>query len=390
MAPIKSLTVFVISDSLLRSIYASNGFVDSPCAALSDLLPGKVSYPGNPIYTESIKSYFSLQEQSLSPVCIVSPTLNSDVSTVVKTMAKFREKHSRLGQFAIRSGGHTLFAGAANIDSGVTVDLSRLNSVILDSDRNVARVGTGARWIQVYQKLDLLNLTVAGGRVASVGVGGFLTGGGLSYLGPRHGWGCDNVVGFEIVLASGTIVQVNSTSDLFLPLKGGSNNFGVVTRLDLKVFSQGPLWGGFIAYPFTEVSRQLDAFSTFMTPKNFDPNADMIQAFGYSNPGGIRVISVGLQYLQPVENPLVFQPFVNPPAKLSSSMRITNVSNLVIEEDRQQAVNQRCSLLLTPPSKTADTSPVADYTYPLPSSTILRCTARCSTSTTPALPPFGT
>lgn len=327
---------------LVPSIYASvSTDWSSECTTLSGLLPGKVSYQGNLTYTSSIRSYFSLQEQSLSPVCIVSPTSTTDVSTIVKTMAKFSQKSAKLGRFAIRSGGHTLFAGAANIDNGVTIDLSRLNSVTLSSDHGVALVGTGARWIQVYQKLDPLNLTVVGGRTAGIGLGGFLTGGGLSYLGPQHGWGCDNVVGFEIVLASGQITYVDSTSDLFLPLKGGSNNFGVVTRFDLKVYSQGPFWGGFIAYPITELSRQLDAFSTFMSPKNFDPKADMIQAYGYSNPGGQRDISLALQYLEPVVNPPVFQPFLNPPAELFSSMRISNMSDFVIEEDSQQAVNQR-------------------------------------------------
>lgn len=256
-------------------------------------------------------------------------------------MAKFRQKSAKLGRFAIRSGGHTPFAGAANIDNGVTIDLSRLNSVSLSSDRGVAHVGTGTRRIQVYQKLDPLNLTVVGGRVTGIGVGGFILGGGISYLSPRHGWSCDNVVGFEIVLASGQITYVNSTSDLFLRLKGGSNNFGVVTRFDLKVYSQGPFWGGFITYPITEISRQLHAFSTFMRPKNFNPNADLIQAYGYSNPGGQRIISLALQYLKPVANPPVFQPFLNPPAELFSSMRISNMSDFVNEEDIHQAVNQR-------------------------------------------------
>lgn len=337
----KALNAFALFYLLLHSTYASSLPDGLECTVLSALLPGKVSYQGNTTYASSIRSYFSLQEQSLSPVCIVSPTSNTDVSIVVRTMAEFRKKSAELGQFAIRSGGHTPFTGAANIDNGVTVDLSRLNSVTLSSDRGVAHVGAGTRWIQVYQKLDPLNLTVVGGRVAGIGVGGFLTGGGLSYLGPRHGWGCDNVVGFEIVLASGQITYVNSISDLFLPLKGGSNNFGVVTRFDLKVYPQGPFWGGFIAYPITEVSRQLQAFSTFMSPKNFDPNADMIQAYGFSNPGGQRIISLALQYLEPVANPPVFQPFLNPPAELFSSMRISNMSDFVIEEDTQQAVNQR-------------------------------------------------
>lgn len=50
----------------------------------------------------------------------------------------------------------------------------------------------------------------------------------------------------EVVLPSGEIVNANATSnsDLWRALKGGSNNFGVVTRIDLKTFPQGKFWGG--------------------------------------------------------------------------------------------------------------------------------------------------
>lgn len=59
---------------------------------------------------------------------------------------------------------------------------------------------------------------------------------------------CDNVINFEIVLASGEIVDANEThySDLYKALKGGGNNFGVVTRFDYKTFEQGEFWGGFL------------------------------------------------------------------------------------------------------------------------------------------------
>jgi hypothetical protein len=39
------------------------------------------------------------------------------------------------------------------------------------------RLGARNRWFDVYPKLDPLGLTVLGGRVSIVGVGGFLLGG---------------------------------------------------------------------------------------------------------------------------------------------------------------------------------------------------------------------
>lgn len=69
------------------------------------------------------------------------------------------------------------WADAANIQDGVTFDLSLLNQVRLSDDRTVASVGPGARWSEVYDALVPLGAAVVGGRENKVGVGGLTTGG---------------------------------------------------------------------------------------------------------------------------------------------------------------------------------------------------------------------
>jgi len=119
--------------------------------------------------------------------------------------------------FAVRSGGHMSWAGAANVENGVTIDLSSINQVTVSKDHTISSVGSGARWEDVYLKLDSLGLAVAGGRVADVGVGGLVTGGrtstalsvmsyfandpsigGNSFFAAQHGFACDNVENFEV------------------------------------------------------------------------------------------------------------------------------------------------------------------------------------------------
>jgi len=80
-------------------------------------------------------------------------------------------------RFAVRGGGHMSWAGAANIRNGVTVDLSAMNTVSVSEDKSTTFVGGGARWQDVYLKLDAMNLAVSGGRVNDVGVGGLTLGG---------------------------------------------------------------------------------------------------------------------------------------------------------------------------------------------------------------------
>lgn len=79
--------------------------------------------------------------------------------------------------FAVKSGGHARFAGASNADGGVTIDLVRLDEVGLAEDKKSVRIGSGNRWGKVYRKLEEDQLTVVGGRVATVGVGGAILGG---------------------------------------------------------------------------------------------------------------------------------------------------------------------------------------------------------------------
>jgi FAD/FMN-containing dehydrogenase len=80
-------------------------------------------------------------------------------------------------------------------------------------------------------------------------------------------------VNFEVVLASGEIVNANASSrpDLFTALKGGQNNFGIVTRFDLKAFPASKLWGGRIVYAPAAATELLTAFTNFKSPKGFDP-----------------------------------------------------------------------------------------------------------------------
>jgi FAD/FMN-containing dehydrogenase len=93
-------------------------------------------------------------------------------------------------------------AGFANINGGVTIDMTALSSVKINDDHTVVSIGSGATWLDVYTYLDALGLSVAGGRNGAVGVGGLMLGGGISYFAPRVGWACDNVANFEVREAS--------------------------------------------------------------------------------------------------------------------------------------------------------------------------------------------
>lgn len=136
------------------------------------------------------------------------------------------------------------------------------------------------------------------------------------------------------MIATGEILEVNAGSypDLWLALKGGSNNFGIVTRIDAPTWELGLMWGGAITFNYTEeiLVAQANAFSNFMDPGNFDPLADMGMALVFQNPGGVYAAADELYYIEPIENPPVYQEFVSIPSN-ANSLAITNVSSLVRE-----------------------------------------------------------
>ena len=147
----------------------------------------------------------------------------------------------------------------------------------------------------------------------------------------------------EVVLADSSMVNANTFQrpDLFRALKGGSNNFGIVTRFDLMTYPQGKLWGGFIAYPSSTVPQQLSAFEGFMQLSKSDPHAEIICAIGYVGAYKSVVVSIGLHYTKPVVNPPIFQPFTAIQPQLKNTMRLGDNIDFVNEVESNQAKNPR-------------------------------------------------
>ena len=115
--------------------------------------------------------YWSNQQVETLPVCRVSPRNARDVPATLLVTSFFQ------CQFAVKSGGHAAFAGASHIQNGITIDLVKLRQVKVSEDRALTRVGAGNRWLDVYSKLDKQDLSVVGGWVADIGIGGLTLGG---------------------------------------------------------------------------------------------------------------------------------------------------------------------------------------------------------------------
>lgn len=203
--------------------------------------------------------------------------------------------------FAAKSGGHSAVPGGSNVDGGITISFEKMNKISLAADKESASFQPGNTWLNVYTALEKDNTTVIGGRVASVGVGGLTLGGGISYFSSQHGLACDNVLSYEAVTASGLIINVSQTSypDLYWALRGGGNNFGIVTQFNVQAYPQGLMWGGRRAYLEPAFPSLIQAYYNLGMNGREDGKAHQILSFVYT---GMAVASLELEYADPNPN----------------------------------------------------------------------------------------
>ncbi|KAF2830916.1 FAD-binding domain-containing protein [Ophiobolus disseminans] len=296
-------------------------------AKLVEVLPESVVMPDDAEkFQDCLKGYWAQQACEMMPACVIRPRNVKEVSRaiwVLKGEYDRRRWERRMrprnapetateGLFAIRSGGHSPAAGASSVQGGALIDLSLFDEVTPAEDGKSVVIGAGCRWVDVYKALEAKGLAVAGGRNSAVGVGGLTLGGGLSFFSPRYGMVCSNIIEYEVALADGCVVKASETSfpDLWRVLKGGGNNFGIVTRFTARAFPSSNIWSGFLYLPSSQAPKVLSCFREFLDRtvmndegKTYDEfAAGPIACFTYLQQLGVEAIAVALTHTKVPED----------------------------------------------------------------------------------------
>ncbi|HET8784840.1 MAG TPA: FAD-binding protein, partial [Candidatus Limnocylindrales bacterium] len=177
---------------------------------------------------------------------------------------------------AFNAGGHN----AGTIDWGdptILLKTERMRDIKIDPATRRARVEAGVLAKPLASAAAQHGLAFLSGTSADVGVTGYALGGGLSWLGRRHGLACNSIVAADVVLADGRLVRADSESEpeLFWAIRGGGGNVGAVTALEFELIPLTEVYAGALFWPIERAREILSAWRRWI-----DDMPDTCQSLG--------------------------------------------------------------------------------------------------------------
>ncbi|MDQ6423609.1 FAD-binding oxidoreductase [Paenibacillus sp. LHD-117] len=193
-------------------------------------LTGRVIFQGDPGYETARKNWNPSTDRH--PKVFVFARNARDVSNAV------RWAEANGVPIRARSGRHALAGDLSQVDGGIVIDVSEIRSIELNRRQGTVIVGTGNTIGRIVKTLARQGYLFPFGDSPTVGVGGIALGGGIGPLQRTIGIASDNLIGVEMVDASGNVIQADSNrnSDLLWASRGGGGgNFGIYTRYKFQV-----------------------------------------------------------------------------------------------------------------------------------------------------------
>src|SRR3954449_7126427 len=239
---------------------------------LKAMSSGAVASPTDSGYDEARAAWNLAADQR--PAAVAIPENESDIAFAV---AYAREAGLRV---SVQGTGHNPMP-LGDMSGSILIRTHRMRQVDVDPTARRARVQAGAIWSDVTVPASAHGLAPLSGSSPDVGVVGYSLGGGVGYLGRKHGIATNSVTAIELVTADGRLRRVDAEHhpDLFWALRGGGGNFGVVTAMEFRVYPVEELYAGMMLWPVEDSARIFKAWRdwTETAPDEVTSMARMIQ-----------------------------------------------------------------------------------------------------------------
>ncbi|WP_193318005.1 MULTISPECIES: FAD-binding oxidoreductase [Streptomyces] len=208
---------------------------DRDVADLRRWVAGPVLLPDDPGFAAEFAGYNSARVER--PALAVGATGTVDVAVA---LAFARDRGLTV---AVANTGH---GRARSADGALLLNVSRMTDLTVDPAARVVRVGAGVPARRVAEAAAEHGLAAPVGSSGQVGLVGYALGGGLPVLGRTLGWAAERVRALELVTPDARTLRVTAESDpeLFWAVRGGRDNFGVVTELELELVPLRTFFGG--------------------------------------------------------------------------------------------------------------------------------------------------
>jgi hypothetical protein len=167
--------------------------------------------------------------------------------------------------------------------------------------------------------------------------------GGYSYFSPQYGFVCDNVLEYTIVLANGDIQVVSESQNhrLWRALKGGANNFGIVTSFRFRTLRCTKVWSGFLYMFSWKAPQVLRAFHDFVGGCCDESAGGPLLCMSYVQQIGMTIISTHLMYTKAEAWPKCWETFKSI-GRIWSSTKVRTLTETTDELDGISPAGFRC------------------------------------------------
>jgi hypothetical protein len=242
-------------------------------SGLAEVISGTLEQPGDDGWDLARQAWNLSADQH--PAAVAIPEDAGDVRVLVKFA---RENGLRVAPQGTGHGATTL----GDLGGSILLKTARLTGVEVDPGTRRARAGAGALSDDAMMAGAEHGLAVLCGSSPDVGLVGYSLGGGIGWLGRKHGLQVNAVRAVELVNGEGELVRADADNEaeLFWALRGGGGgDFGVVTAIEFEMVPLTVAYAGNFAWPWERSEEVLKRWAKWAleAPEEITTSARVLQ-----------------------------------------------------------------------------------------------------------------